>query len=146
MITISKMNSMQYQPMKNPPNEQDDEWPSTDDIAYEQSAFQFAADRLSELVEAAEQSPLKTIPVTHDVLNKLYLAYLGALEIAKEQTQAGVNIDGHVFVCSESLQAAIVPLVEANYRRIAEEDVRRVLAECQQQNGPAAPDLSALKH
>lgn len=132
--------------MTRPSSETEDAWSSADDIAYEQSAFQFAADRLSELVEAAEQAPLKEVPVTHDVLNKLYMAYLAALDMAKEHTQAGVNIDGDVFVCSKPLQEAVVALVEANCRRIAEEDVKQALAERQGQNVTAAPNLSALKH
>lgn len=137
---------MQDQPTELPPSEIEDAWPSADDIAYEQSAFQFAADRLSELVGAAEQAPLKEIPVTHDVLNKIYMAYLAALDTAKEHTQVGVNIDGDIFVCSKPLQEAVVALVEANYRRIAEEDVKQALAEREGQNVPAALKLSGLKH
>jgi len=75
--------------------------------------------------------PLGHIPVSHDVLDKLHLAYLGALELVKDHTNSSLQIDGKVYVCSEALQQAVEPFIHAYYLRLAEEEVRQQLESCQ---------------
>jgi hypothetical protein len=100
----------------------------TDDEIYENSPLQFTADRMGKLVRIAERDPKKQVMVPVDTMNKLYMAFLGVLEIYQEHTAAGVVINGERHNCSVALQKAIAPLIDQNRRLKAEADLDRELA------------------
>jgi hypothetical protein len=103
-----------------PPNDS-----RSDDDAFAAAPLQFAADRMGKLVHIAEHDPSRQVVVPADTMHKLYVAYLGALEVYQAQTAAGVLINGERFTCSTELQKAITPLIQESLRIQAEKDVDR---------------------
>ncbi len=100
----------------------------TDDEIYENSPLQFTADRMGKLVRIAERDPKKQVMVPVDTMHKLYMAYLGVLEVYQEHIAAGVVVNGERYNCSVALQKAITPLIDQNRRIKAEADIDRELA------------------
>ncbi len=101
---------------------------SVDDEAYEKAPLQFSADKLAELVRRAEQDPDRQVSVPVDIMHKIYMAYLGALEVYAEHTAAGTLINGERFLCSESLSKAIAPIMDKHRRMQAQRDIDEELA------------------
>lgn len=109
-------------------NEQPKQEEAVDDDSYEYSAFQWPYKKLTVLMSQANEDPQGQTQISRSDLNKIYLSYIGALEIAKEQTQAEVTIDGKNFLCSTALQKALTSIIADHYGRIAMEDVAKDLA------------------
>jgi hypothetical protein len=100
----------------------------SDDEAYEVAPFQFTVDRIRELVAFAEKDPKQQVVVPCDTMHKIYMAYLGVLDVYQQQTAAGLLVNGERFICSTELQRAIAPLIQESHRLQAEQDLSREVA------------------
>jgi hypothetical protein len=96
-----------------------------EDEVYEKAPLQFTADRLSELVRSAEADPNRQVTVHLRTMHKLYLAYIGVLEVYQSQTAGGILIDGKRYLCSLDLRDAIAPIVDEHRRNLAEREIDR---------------------
>lgn len=94
-----------------------------DDEAYEKAPLQFSVDRLAVLVRRAEEDPAQQVSVPTDIMHKIYMTYLGLLEVYTEHTAAGTLINGERFLCSTALSKAIAPIMDAHRRMQAERDI-----------------------
>lgn len=100
----------------------------SDDEAYENAPLQFTVDRMRELVALAEKDPKQQVVVPSDTMHKIYMAYIGVLEVYQQQTAAGLLVNGERFICSTELQRAIAPLIQESRRLQAEKDISREIA------------------
>ena len=96
-----------------------------EDDAYENAPLQFSADRMSELVRTAENDPSKQVTVHASTMNKLYLAFIGVLEVYQTQTAAGTVICGKRYLCSVDLRDAIAPIIDESRRNQVKKDIDR---------------------
>ena len=99
-----------------------------DDEAYEKAPLQFSANKLAELFRRSEVDPERQVTVPMDVMHKIYMAYMGVLEVYSEHTAAGTLINGERFLCSERLSKAIAPIMDAYRRSQAEKDIDEAIA------------------
>jgi hypothetical protein len=98
---------------------------SGDDEAFENAPLQFAADRIAKLAKMAEVDPNQRVTVSSSTMHKLYVSFLGLLEVYREQTATGTLINGERFLCSEALRVAIAPIMDEHRRIQAEKDIDR---------------------
>jgi hypothetical protein len=101
----------------------------SDDEAFENAPLQFTADRLEELVRSAEDDPTKQVRVSMSTLNKIYMAYLGTLQVYRKHTAAKTLIEGKWYPCSLDLSDAIAPIMDEHRRIQAEKDVDEAIAQ-----------------
>lgn len=99
-----------------------------DDEAYEKAPLQFSADKLAELVKQAQEDPDRQVNVPADIMHKIYMAFLGLVEVYSEHTAAGTLINGERFLCSASLSNAIAPIMDQHRRMQADKDIDEELA------------------
>jgi hypothetical protein len=102
---------------------------TNDDEAYEKAPLLFSTDKLAELVRRAEEAPSQRVSVPSDIMHKIFMVYLGLLEVYTEQTAAGTLINGERFLCSAGLSKAIAPIMDQHRRMQAEIDIDEAIAE-----------------